>query len=89
MLQFLNIWEFSGGRVAYFGPRDEMISYFGSIGLECPIYTNPADFAIDIISVDNRDKRVEQFTQKRLSLLCQIYQTSQLAQETLGSSIFL
>ena len=35
----------SRGEMAYFGPANEMVSYFSKIGYECPVYSNPADFA--------------------------------------------
>ena len=28
------------GEVAYFGPRDEAVQYFASIGMPCPSYYN-------------------------------------------------
>jgi hypothetical protein len=35
----------SRGEMAYFGGAAEMVSHFSKIGFECPIYSNPADFA--------------------------------------------
>jgi len=44
----------SRGEVAYFGRASDMVSYFSKIGFQCPIYSNPADFALDIINVDTK-----------------------------------
>ena len=51
------------GEVAYFGPRDEAVQYFASIGMPCPSYYNMAgetlrrrcgvDFAIHTMAIDN------------------------------------
>ena len=45
----------SGARVAYHGPSDEAVTYFKSIGFECPEHFNPAEFLIDLVSVDAGD----------------------------------
>lgn len=45
----------SGARVAYHGPSDEAVKYFKSIGYECPEHFNPAEFLIDLVSVDAGD----------------------------------
>ncbi|RKP23613.1 P-loop containing nucleoside triphosphate hydrolase protein, partial [Syncephalis pseudoplumigaleata] len=39
-----------GGRVVYFGPRDQALDYFDSIGFTCPPDENPADFYIAVTS---------------------------------------
>ncbi|UNI17613.1 hypothetical protein JDV02_003944 [Purpureocillium takamizusanense] len=47
-----------GGAPVYAGPAREMLPYFGRSGYECPTHTNPADFALDMITVDlQRDDR--------------------------------
>jgi ABC-type multidrug transport system ATPase subunit len=45
----------SGARVAYHGPSEDVISYFRGIGFECPEHFNPAEFLIDLVSVDVGD----------------------------------
>ena len=37
------------GKVAYFGPRSEVIDYFDKLGYPCPQYTNPADYIVNMI----------------------------------------
>ena len=48
------------GNVVYFGPAPEAIHHFESIGYSCPPQFNPADFLLDLISVDTRSDDREQ-----------------------------
>ncbi|CAG7851806.1 ABC transporter G family member 6 Short=ABC transporter ABCG.6; Short=AtABCG6; AltName: Full=White-brown complex homolog protein 6; Short=AtWBC6 [Serendipita indica DSM 11827] len=43
-----------GGRTVYAGPRKQVEGTFTAQGYTIPAYFNPADFLLDIISVDNR-----------------------------------
>ena len=45
----------SGGYVCYVGPRSEVRAYFDALGYACPQDTNPAEFYVDLISVDPED----------------------------------
>lgn len=44
-----------GGRVCYSGSRKDALSFFADLGYECPSLTNPAEFLIDLVSVDPED----------------------------------
>lgn len=44
-----------GGRVCYSGKREDSLSYFSSLGYTCPSETNPAEYFIDLVSVDLED----------------------------------
>ncbi|KAJ2488186.1 hypothetical protein IWW37_004967 [Coemansia sp. RSA 2050] len=44
----------SQGRVVYFGPTSTAIEYFSSIGYQCPMHENPADYFIDLMTLDYR-----------------------------------
>ena len=46
-----------GGRVIYHGARDKALTYFASIGHKCPPYTNPAEFLIDLVSLDQQSSK--------------------------------
>lgn len=47
-----------GGSPAYAGPAKDMLNYFSKQGYQCPQHSNPADFALDMITVDlQRDDR--------------------------------
>ncbi|RPA99436.1 P-loop containing nucleoside triphosphate hydrolase protein [Choiromyces venosus 120613-1] len=41
-----------GGHVVYSGRANQMLPYFSSLSHECPATTNPADFALDLVTVD-------------------------------------
>lgn len=45
----------AGGHVCYSGPRSECLPYFVDIGHECPDETNPAEFLMDLISVETEE----------------------------------
>lgn len=40
----------SNGRLAYWGPREEMTAFFEHLGFDCPAHFNPADFALELAS---------------------------------------
>lgn len=44
-----------GGRVCYMGKRTDAAKYFDELGYKCPIETNPAEFYIDLVTVDTED----------------------------------
>jgi ABC-type multidrug transport system ATPase subunit len=41
-----------GGFPVYAGPGTSMLPHFSSLGHPCPLTTNPADFALDLITID-------------------------------------
>ncbi|KAL2425309.1 putative ABC transporter ATP-binding protein/permease [Exophiala dermatitidis] len=41
-----------GGEVIYTGPVSEMLPYFEKMGFKCSSSANPADFALDLVSVE-------------------------------------
>jgi ABC-type multidrug transport system ATPase subunit len=46
-----------GGRVAYHGPTAKALDYFRAMGHKCPPQTNPAEFLIDLVSIDQDSER--------------------------------
>lgn len=40
------------GQMAYFGKTKNMIDFFSEVGFTCPEYTNPADWAIDLLTIN-------------------------------------
>lgn len=47
-----------GGSSVFAGPARDMLSHFAKYGYTCPRDTNPADFALDLVTVDlQRDDR--------------------------------
>jgi ABC-type multidrug transport system ATPase subunit/ABC-type multidrug transport system permease subunit len=45
----------SGGCCIYFGPVAKMIQYFTEMNFPCPINANPADFYVDLASIDGEE----------------------------------
>lgn len=58
-----------GGSPAYAGAAREMLGYFSRQGLECPTHTNPADFALDMITVDLQQEEREVESRERVKKL--------------------
>ncbi len=44
-----------GGKCCYIGNRTEVMEYFATLGYPCPTETNPAEFLIDLVSIDYED----------------------------------
>lgn len=58
-----------GGSPVYAGKSMEMLPHFSSLGFPCPTTTNPADFALDLITVDLQDSTREKATRSRVQSL--------------------
>ena len=58
-----------GGYPVYSGKGEGMLSYFGSLGYDCSQWTNPADFALDHITVDLQQEVREAATRRRVQHL--------------------
>ncbi|KAF7562072.1 hypothetical protein G7046_g2065 [Stylonectria norvegica] len=70
--QFGNILLLArGGSPAYAGPAKSLLGYLSKQGYECPQHTNPADFALDMITVDLQQEHREAETRERVQKLVQ------------------
>lgn len=58
-----------GGYPVYAGPGQQMLSHFATSGYECPRSTNPADFVLDLITVDLQQEDREIYTRERVQKL--------------------
>lgn len=58
-----------GGHPVYAGGGRDMLGYFVRHGYECPRNTNPADFALDMITVDLQKEDVEAESRERVKKL--------------------
>lgn len=65
-----------GGLPVYAGPAKEMLSYFGKHGYDCPQHSNPADFALDMITIDLQQDDREAESRARVQKLIQDWNTS-------------
>lgn len=59
----------SEGRVMYFGPAQDAVPYFASLNFKSPAQFNPADFFLDLLSVDPRSPEKEANTKARVEYL--------------------
>ncbi|KAI8826161.1 P-loop containing nucleoside triphosphate hydrolase protein [Fimicolochytrium jonesii] len=66
---FDNIVLLSRGDLVYSGPRSSVLSYFESLSYNVPEHMNPADYLIDVSSVDNRDTEAEEKSKAKLKTL--------------------
>ncbi|KAJ2900533.1 hypothetical protein IWW38_000408 [Coemansia aciculifera] len=46
----------SQGHVVYFGSTASTIDYFSNIGYACPVHENPADYFVDLMTLDYRSE---------------------------------
>ncbi|KPM43810.1 putative ABC transporter ATP-binding protein/permease [Neonectria ditissima] len=59
-----------GGSPVYCGPANEMTKYLGERGYDCPVQTNPADFALDMITdFHQQDPKGEESRQRVQGLI--------------------
>ncbi|KAM0634926.1 hypothetical protein ACHAPW_002229 [Verticillium nonalfalfae] len=63
-----------GGSPAYAGSAKEMLAYFNRQGFECPSHTNPADFALDLITIDLQQADREADSREKVRLLVEAWQ---------------
>mmetsp|Transcript_8531 Transcript_8531/g.7643 ORF Transcript_8531/g.7643 Transcript_8531/m.7643 type:complete len:481 (+) Transcript_8531:366-1808(+) len=59
----------SEGRTMYYGPSNYAIDYFNKIGYSCPTQYNPADYFLDLVSLDTRTIQSEIETRNTIELL--------------------
>lgn len=59
----------SEGQAIYYGPASRAVEYFSTAGFDCPREFNPADYFLDVISMDYRSPEVEAASRRRISLL--------------------
>ncbi|KAJ6138586.1 hypothetical protein N7471_005072 [Penicillium samsonianum] len=67
-----------GGYPVYAGPGTQMLAHFAEQGHECPRTTNPADFVLDLITVDLQQADRELVTRERVHGLISCWQDNPL-----------
>ncbi|KAJ5434524.1 ABC-2 type transporter [Penicillium cf. griseofulvum] len=67
-----------GGYPVYAGPGPQMLGHFAKQGHECPRTTNPADFVLDLITVDLQQADRELVTRERVHGLISCWQDNPL-----------
>jgi ABC-type multidrug transport system ATPase subunit len=63
---FDNVVLLTRGSPAYAGSATECLPYFAKLGHEMPPFTNPAEYLIDLVSVDNRNEEAETVAEHRV-----------------------
>ena len=63
---FDDITLLSEGRIIYSGARTEMKSYFNGLGFSCPNNVNPAEYYVDLVSIDYSSPQTEDASRKRI-----------------------
>eukprot|EP00929_Paragymnodinium_shiwhaense_P103829 TRINITY_DN6762_c0_g1_i1.p1 TRINITY_DN6762_c0_g1~~TRINITY_DN6762_c0_g1_i1.p1 ORF type:complete len:661 (+),score=197.53 TRINITY_DN6762_c0_g1_i1:113-2095(+) len=59
------VYVLAEGRPVYAGPSDTVVEYFDTLGYPLPPKFNPADFLIDLVSIDQRDPSEQERTEKQ------------------------
>ncbi|GAA5939117.1 uncharacterized protein JCM15063_004431 [Sporobolomyces koalae] len=76
-----------GGRTAYSGPTKDLLETFEQAGEVCPANFNPADFILDVVSVDYRTKEAEETSARRVSKILACWQERQQESPIPGQSL--
>jgi ABC-type multidrug transport system ATPase subunit len=58
-----------GGALVYSGPTSEMLPWFSYWGFHCPDQSNPADFVLDLITIDLQEEKKEASSRQRVDYL--------------------
>jgi len=59
----------SEGNTMYYGPAKDAVHFFADAKFTCPLNFNPADFFLDVVSMDFRSKEAEESSRERIQLI--------------------
>ncbi|KAI9767682.1 MAG: hypothetical protein M1840_005554 [Geoglossum simile] len=76
-----------GGSAAYSGGGVNMLPHFRSLGFECPRTTNPADFVLDLITIDLQQQDREATSREKVQRIIQEWEIAQPPQAGRTSKI--
>lgn len=76
-----------GGAPVYAGPGTGMLSHFESLGYPCPQTTNPADFALDLITIDLQHSDKEETTRQKVHDLINSWSAKEFATSSQAAAI--
>jgi len=68
-----------GGRIVYMGDRKKAVSYFSKLDYHCPPETTPAEFFIDLVTIDTEDPDVAKQDVERIDKLSSAFKEQQQA----------
>ncbi|XP_061481386.1 ATP-binding cassette sub-family G member 8 [Rhineura floridana] len=63
----------TSGVTTYSGAAQDMVQYFTQMGYPCPTYSNPADFYVDLTSMERQNDEREMESRQRVSLLASMF----------------
>lgn len=63
----------STGRLMYYGKRREMLPYFAFIEYPCPAYKNPADYYLDLVTLDDLSAEAMVESSQRIDQMASAY----------------
>ncbi|KAF2853926.1 ABC transporter-like protein [Plenodomus tracheiphilus IPT5] len=70
---FDNVILLTRGSPAYTGKAKDCLPYFAGLGHDMPPFTNPAEYLIDVVSVDNRSAEAEHAAKERVDLIVEAW----------------
>jgi len=74
-----------GGHPIYAGPAGDMLPHFAAQGYECPRHINPADFALDLITVDLQHEAREAASRAKVRKLIESWNSDMFRAARVGS----
>jgi energy-coupling factor transporter ATP-binding protein EcfA2 len=74
-----------GGHPIYAGPAGDMLPHFAAQGYECPRHINPADFALDLITVDLQHEAREAASRAKVRKLIESWNSDMFRAARMGS----
>ena len=84
---FARLLLLSEGRLMYIGDAHEAVEYFASLRFACPNLTNPADFFMDITSVDARNPERERSSRERIEFFASEAAARRLGENSVRSAL--
>ncbi|KAJ1730734.1 hypothetical protein LPJ61_002865 [Coemansia biformis] len=76
----------SQGRIVYFGATSTAIEYFAGIGHQCPVHENPADYFIDLMTLDYRTDETLAKSREQIKGLADTFELSEKRGGSVSSS---
>lgn len=68
-----------GGKTGYSGPTSRILETLQDVGEACPANFNPADFILDVVSVDHRSVEAEERSSERVEKILKHYTATESA----------
>ena len=64
---FSKVYVLAAGSCIYFGPPDHLVNHLGRYSLNCPVYTNPADFILAVATRLQDHRTLNEVTMQTVS----------------------